>query len=357
MTDTVTAPVEAGSEQIPVVTEVTAPEGAKFSNASDAAKALRSYRKPKEAVAAPVEEVPAETEIPPEGENAEQPEETPVVAGETQEVEAETRLDPPRSWSREAHEDWSTIPPAAQARILERAKQDDAAVQKAQREAAEVKRSNETERQQLEQARQQYEAIAQQQYQMLASSGEFADIQSPADEMRLAKEDVLRHAQYQAHKSALQESQRATYEAQARQQQQFQQELQTWGNEQDKLAMDAIPEAKDQVKWKSLRESSVNYLKDVGFSDSELTQLWNGGSALRDHRVQRIIADAAKAKSAQAKLETSKAKPLPPVQRPGVAQPKGAALAAQVQTLDQKLTKTGSVKDAVALLKARRAAQ
>ena len=44
----------------------------------------------------------------------------------------------------------------------------------------------------------------------------------------------------------------------------------------------------------------------------------------------------------------------PPVQRPGVSQPKGAALDAEIQHLTQKLEKSGNLKDAAALLRARR---
>jgi hypothetical protein len=45
------------------------------------------------------------------------------------------------------------------------------------------------------------------------------------------------------------------------------------------------------------------------------------------------------------------------VQRPGASQPRGAALDAQIQNLDKKLATSGSLKDAAALVKARRAAR
>jgi phage terminase large subunit len=60
-------------------------------------------------------------------------------------------------------------------------------------------------------------------------------------------------------------------------------------------------------------------------------------------------------RDAQAKAKAAATRPVPPVQRPGVSQPKGAALDAQIQHLTQKLEKTGNLKDAAALLRARRA--
>lgn len=352
MSEEITAPVETGSEPVsaPLAQEITAPEGTpERLSPREAGRLLASLRKSKqEAAPEPTVEQPPE-EIPSQEENAEPQPET-EAAGETQEVEAETpqQIDPPRSWSKEARENWSKLDPATQNYILERAQQDDSAVQKAQREAAEVRRTIESERQQMEQARQQYESAALQMAQMFASSNEFADIQTPADEMRLAKEDVLRYAQYQAFKSQREATQRAAYEAQSRQQQEYSNQLKAWGDEQDRLAMDVIPEAKDEAQWKSLRENSINYLRDVGFDQQELAQLW-GNSILRDHRVQRIIADGAKAKQALAQLEKAKAKPLPPVQRPGVAPARGAAITADIKALDQKLSQTGSVKDAARL--------
>ena len=73
--------------------------------------------------------------------------------------------------------------------------------------------------------------------------------------------------------------------------------------------------------------------------------------------MQLLIRDATLWRDAQAKAKAAAAKPVPPVQRPGVSQPKGAAQEAQVQALTTKLEKSGSLKDAAALLRAKRAAR
>jgi Recombination endonuclease VII len=75
----------------------------------------------------------------------------------------------------------------------------------------------------------------------------------------------------------------------------------------------------------------------------------NGASA------SLLIGDAILWREAKAKAKATVAKPLPPVQRPGVSQPKGAAQEAVIQNPTEKLDASGSLKDAAALLKAHRA--
>jgi hypothetical protein len=76
--------------------------------------------------------------------------------------------------------------------------------------------------------------------------------------------------------------------------------------------------------------------------------------------VQLLIRDATLWREAQAKAKAAQAKPVPPVQRPGVAQPKGAAQHAQIENLAQQLDKSSGVKalrTAAKLVAARRGAR
>jgi hypothetical protein len=100
-------------------------------------------------------------------------------------------------------------------------------------------------------------------------------------------------------------------------------------------------------------------LKDHGCEEAELAASWHGQKdfSLRDHRVQLLVRDAILWREAKAKAKAAVAKPLPPVQRPGTSQPKGAAQEAVIQNLTKKLDASGSLKDAAALLKARRASR
>jgi hypothetical protein len=69
------------------------------------------------------------------------------------------------------------------------------------------------------------------------------------------------------------------------------------------------------------------------------------------------VHDAVMWRDAQSKAKAASAAKVPPVQRPGVSQPRGAAHDAQVQNLTKRLETSGSLKDAAALLRARRAAR
>ena len=75
---------------------------------------------------------------------------------------------------------------------------------------------------------------------------------------------------------------------------------------------------------------------------------------LRDHRMALLVHDATRYRQAQQKAKDAAAKPVPPVQRPGVAQPRGAAQDAKIQALAKQLETSGSLKDAAALIAARR---
>ena len=83
---------------------------------------------------------------------------------------------------------------------------------------------------------------------------------------------------------------------------------------------------------------------------------------MRDHRVQLLVRDAILWREAKERAKAAAARPLPPVPRPGASQGNGAAQkgAAQdvlIQNLTRKLEASGSLKDATALLRARRAAR
>ena len=78
--------------------------------------------------------------------------------------------------------------------------------------------------------------------------------------------------------------------------------------------------------------------------------------SLHDHRLQLLIRDGIRFRDAQKAAKEASTKPVPPVQRPGVAQPRGAAQDAVVQNLTKRLDQTGNLKDAARLLAERRKA-
>ena len=126
---------------------------------------------------------------------------------------------------------------------------------------------------------------------------------------------------------------------------------------QDGLLLEKAPELSDQTTAQKVAKSAASYLEDLGFDQSELADLWNGGKeiSLRDHRLQLLIRDAIRFREAKAAAPAKASKPVPQVVRPGTAQTRGETRAAELQALESKLAKSGSWKDAAALLVQRRA--
>jgi hypothetical protein len=128
---------------------------------------------------------------------------------------------------------------------------------------------------------------------------------------------------------------------------------------QDELFKEKVPAMADPAKVAELQSGALAVLTEHGFEEAELAASWHGQKdfSLRDHRIQLVVRDAILWREANAKAKAAVAKPLPPVQRPGTSRPKGAAQEAVIQNLSKKLDASGSLRDATALLKARRAAR
>lgn len=376
--ETNVAPGDGGSAPIaPIMPGPAAPADGSTLSVSDAARLLSRHRieRQRQSQAAPVE--PASDNAQPGQEPVELQESLPATEGETAPEEAPPSgesaeaidpaeeqlppIEPPRSWTSEEKERFKSLPRETQEYLANREQQRDREVRARQNEAAELRKAFEAERTQLEQARQQYEAALPALMQAVADqqAGEFADIKTVADVERLAREDWPRYVLYDAHLkkvSAIQQEMRA---AQERQAQEFQSKWNEFAKRQDELFLERVPEFADKDKASKIAQASIDVLKDLGFADDELAAAWHGQASLslRDHRVQLLIRDAVKLREAQsaAKLVAAKPKPPVPVQRPGAAQSSGAADDARIQALTQQLERTGSAKDAAALIQAKRA--
>ena len=97
------------------------------------------------------------------------------------------------------------------------------------------------------------------------------------------------------------------------------------------------PEMKDTAKAHALRTATRQMMLDVGFTEDEINTAWAGkvGVPLRDYRVQTLLADGARWRMAQAKARNITKASVPPVQRPGVARPRGADSEADMARLEQ----------------------
>jgi hypothetical protein len=348
----------------PVVTAT--PAESRPMNASEAGRALSEWRKQKSQAPA-VESAPApavEQHSPSQEVDAAPPQEAPGEV-ETQAIEPADDLppiEPPRSWTTEEKERFQTLPRELQAYLTEREQERDRDLRRRQNEAAEARKAVEAQQAEAAKAREQYEVALPQLLQLVQQQGgEFSDIKSFGDVERLAAEDPVKYIRWQAHQQKVQAVQQEMQAAQQRQAQEMSDKWATFAQEQDKLIAEQVPELADPDRAPKLREQAVNVLRDLGFNDDELNRLYNGqqGVSLRDARVQRLILDGVKYREAKAKAAQPAPKPLPPVQRPGVAPDKGAHKIALVQDAANRLNNSkgqNAIRAAADLLKAQRQA-
>jgi len=345
-----------GGDNISIIESL--PDTPASMNVSEAARALQAARQRKYSApeAAPLEAAP-EPESSPQGDAAPPQEAT----GETQEADPveEPSLGLPRSWTKDQTEHWSKLDRATQEFLLEHDRKSSEAVRRSQNEAAEVRKAIEAERKQVEQKRLQLEAELPALLETLSQQqlGSFSDIQTMADVERLAMDDPFRFSQWQAQQMKIAAARQKHEQLKAETAQAAQLNWQKFANEQDVLAVEKIPDLADAKKAPKLQQQAAEYLQDIGFNRNELAATWDGHEkfSLRDARLQQIILDASRYRELKAKPPVPAAKPVPQVQRPGVSQPRGASDTQHLQALSAKLTETGSIKDAQALLLARRA--
>lgn len=345
------ASAQAGSEPDPVV----APPNLEGDGVS-VEEAYSAYQKRFEP-AESAEDATAGKESPVEGDAAPAEEQ---ATGETQEVDPpeQAPIELPRSWTKEQADHWNALPRETQEYLSERASKDSEAVRRSQNEAAEERKAAKAEREQAEQARKQYEAQLPALMQTLtdAQQSAFADIRTVDDVTKLANEDPFRYLQWQAHQTKLQavnaEAQRAKDAATKEQQAGWA----TFVADQNKLAVEHIPELADGKKSQELTAKAGELLRDLGFSDADLNGFSNGEKVSPfDHRIQRLLFAALKFNEAKAAPPKAIPKPVPAVQRPGVPAPRGNTDA--IQASRSKLNSTGSVEDAYALYQAKQKAR
>jgi hypothetical protein len=269
-------------------------------------------------------------------------------------------IEPPRSWTKEDKELFTGLPRATQERLAERERSREGDFLRRQNEAAEKLKGLAAKEQAVEQARQTYEAALPQLLQTLQQqqAGEFADIKSMADVERLAREDWPRYLLWDLQQKKVAEVTQHMLAAQHRQAQEKLTQFVDFAKRQDDLFKEKVPDMADEAKSAELQRRALGVLGELGFDEAELIPLWNGHKelSLRDHRLQLLIRDATLWREAQAKAKAAATKPVPPVQRPGAATPRQGTDEARVQHLTQRLEQTGSLRDAAALVRARRTA-
>jgi hypothetical protein len=345
------------------IVQIPAPAGEVIST-RDAARTLASFRlkarasdEPQDGARPGADAAPA----PPLNDSADAP--APADAAPQVEANGETTanaeppavqapIEPPRSWTKEARERFASLPRETQEYLASREQDRDREVRRSQNDAAEQRKALEAERKQAEQARMQYEnalpSVLATLQQVQADS--FSDVKSIIDVERLAREDWPRYVLWAAQQELASAAQRQEQERQIR--------LDQYVKRERDMLVEKIPEIADPVQRSKLEHAAVGMLRELGFSDQELNGLYygKGDLSLHDHRLQMLIRDGIRFRDAQKAAREASHKPVPPVQRPGVAQPRGAAHDAVVQNLTKRLDQTGNLKDAARLIAERRKA-
>jgi len=323
----------------------------------EAAKLLVERRKEKQAQAQQKPE--RDITAPDQPEQAAPPQEEPAEpSGDAPQLEPEQAppIEPPGSWTAEARQRFSELPPELQSYVMERENARDTEVRRRQQEVADFMRQMAPEQQAMMQARAQYEAVLPALVQKLQASmnSEFADIRTVEDVKRMASDDPLRYTRYDAAMKEAVALQNEQYQASQRQAQEYVTNWQRYADDQDRRFAEKVPEFSDPQKAEALQKLAITTLEnDYGFSLPEMQAGWAG--AFRDFRIQQMILDATRYRQL-VKNKPQPSRSLPPVQRPGVARGPEAASQSQIQALDQQLDKTGNVRDAAKLLSARRRA-
>jgi hypothetical protein len=252
------------------------------------------------------------------------------------------------------------LPRETQEYLASREQDRDREVRRSQNDAAEQRKAMEAERQKAEQARAQYETALPT---MLATlqqhqADEFSDVKSIVDVERLAREDWPRYVLWDAQQKRIASAQQELAGAAKRQDQERQIRLDEFIKREQGAFIEKVPEIADPAKRSKLEHAALGMLRELGFSDQELGQLYHGRAdlSLHDHRLQMLIRDGIRFRDAQKAAKEASTKPVPPVQRPGVSQPRGAAQDAVVQNHTKRLDQTGNLKDAARLLAERRKA-
>jgi hypothetical protein len=354
-----------GDESAPAFNVETVPAPASDAkNPRDLANFLTDYRNKRDAKEdAPAAPEPAAAEPETPIKDA-APAEEATSETETTEAEpaAEPTIEPPRSWTKEEKAEFATYPRSAQEVIARREQDRESALRKGQNEHAEKLKGLTAKEQQVEQARQQYEAALPQLLQTLQEQqqGEFSDIKTMNDVEKLAREDWPRYALWDAQQKKIAAVSQEMQASQQRQQEEFKSKWSEFSAKEDAKFLELAPEMSDKEKATKVADSSVALLKDLGFGESDLAKLWNGEASvsLRDHRVQLLIRDAARYRDAIKEAPKKiVAKPVAKVQRPGTSQSRAGDDDVAVKNLENKLTQSGSWKDAAHLLMAKRSAR
>lgn len=312
-----------------------------------------------EAIAPEAEEAP---ETPSEAEPAAEDVLDPETVIEGDEI-VEPESDPvtpaiaaPQSWDAAERATFATLPPVAQEIILKRETERDRAVSKAQQESTVARKQAEADLVGLAQIKTTFDEIA------TRANTVFADKWANVDWVGLAAEDpaayTLARARYEAEAGELQNVQRAQAEADKVKQQAEQVQFQNYVQDEFVKLSEIAPDLADAKTGPAKRTEVTQFLLGQGISPDSIRQI----SAVE----MSLAHDAMQFRALKAQGKAAAARPAAPATRPNPAPARAAAPSAAPQTRPTpqrnadaamaRLSQTGKMDDAMAVMRARRGA-
>lgn len=140
--------------------------------------------------------------------------------------------------------------------------------------------------------------------------------------------------------------------------QETQEQHQHWAKQQDEVFTSRHPELKDPKIAKQMGDLAMRELEKIGLSRNEVAALYHGVQdiSFRDARTQEILLDAIRWRASKHRMKEIASKPLPPVQRPGTRRDALPGEHATVQSAEKAMSSNPSLRNAMRLMQARRAA-
>lgn len=187
---------------------------------------------------------------------------------------------------------------------------------------------------------------------------EFPDIKSLNDLHALAHTNPERYVKAHA---ALSRAQAVVNEHQQLGQQAAQEsqaQRHHWAVQQDQAFTTRHPELKDPKIAKQMGDLALKELETIGLSRQEIAALYHGQQdiSFRDARTQEILLDAIRWRASKHRMREIAAKPLPPVQRPGTRRDAMPGEHVEVRSAEKAMNTNPSLRNAMRLMQARRAA-
>ena len=322
----------------------------------EASLGLTRVREDTEPAAAPEPEAPvAAPDVSPDDTSTPDPAPEPVATEAPDAVEDLPPVEPPRSWSKEDKELFTGLPRETQERLAERERSRDTDFSRRQNDTTEQRRAAEAERAQLEQARKQYEEALPTLLQSLQQSqmSEFTDIKTMADVEKLAREDWPRYALWDAQQKKVALVAEEMKVSQQRQTEETQKRLAEFARLEEPKLYQEHPELADKAKMSEASTKAVEYLQKKGLTEQDFDFLRSSGLA-NAAWFQSLVYNNLKYQDAQTAVKKAIVKPVPKVQRPGVAAPKSEPQDIRLVNLNKRFEAKPDWKNAAELLIAQR---